>query len=89
MHLGLWYVSPPRKCHEKLGPDDKIRWEDAVMCFMREGQLPVRNVYMYACICSAQSRNLRNLEMALHILRILKLRANLEIAQPILRLHNT
>ena len=40
-------------------------------------------------ICSTQSRNLRNLEIALHILRIPKLRANLEIAQPILRLRNT
>ena len=34
---------------------------------------------MYTPVCSAQSRNLRNL-------RIPKLRANLEIAQPILRL---
>ena len=33
-----------------------------------------------AYICSANSRNLRHLEIALHILRILKLRANLEIA---------
>jgi len=31
------------------------------------------------CMCSAQSGNLRNLEIALHILRIPKLRANLEI----------
>ena len=31
-------------------------------------------------ICSAQSRNLRHLEIALRILRILKLHANLEIA---------
>jgi len=48
--LEIWYVSPPRKCHEKLGPDDKSRWEDTVMCFMVEGQLQVRNVYMYVCI---------------------------------------
>ena len=33
-----------------------------------------------ASICSAQSENLRNLEIALHILRILRLRSNLEIA---------
>jgi len=32
-------------------------------------------------ICSAQSGNLRNLEIALRILRIRKLRTNLEIAQ--------
>ena len=32
-----------------------------------------------ACICSTLSRNLCNLEIALRILRILKLRANLEI----------
>ena len=31
-------------------------------------------------LCSAQSRNLRNLEIALRIFRIAKLRANLEIA---------
>ena len=38
--------------------------------------------YMYVCtgICSAQSRNLRNLEIMLHIPRIQKLCANLEIA---------
>ena len=36
-----------------------------------------------------QSRNLINLETALRILRIRKLRANLKIAQPILRLHKT
>ena len=39
-------------------------------------------------ICSAQSENLRNLEIVLHILRILRLRSNLEIAHPISRLHN-
>ena len=33
------------------------------------------------CVCSAQSGNLRNLEIALRILRIRKLRTNLEIAQ--------
>ena len=33
------------------------------------------------CICSAQSGNLRNLEIALHVLRILRLRSNLEIVQ--------
>ena len=37
-------------------------------------------------ICSAQFRNLRNLEIAQRILGIPKLRANLEIAQTILRL---
>ena len=41
------------------------------------------------CICSAQSENLRNLEIALRILRILRLRSNLEIAQLISRLRNT
>ena len=41
---------------------------------------PVVLYKMHACICSAQSRNLCNLEIALCILRILKLRANLEIA---------
>jgi len=35
------YAEAAKKCHEKLGPDDKSRWEGAVMCFMREGQLPV------------------------------------------------
>ena len=35
-----------------------------------------------------QSRNLRNLEIALRILRIQKLCANLEIVQPIWRLCN-
>jgi len=35
---------------------------------------------IYICICSAQSGNLRNLEIALRILRILRLRSNLEIA---------
>ena len=40
-------------------------------------------------ICSTQSENLRNLEIVLHILRILRLRSNLEIAQPITRLRNT
>ena len=39
-------------------------------------------------LCSAQSRNLCNLEIALRILRIPKLCANLEIAQSILRLHS-
>ena len=37
-------------------------------------------------ICSAQSENLRNLEIAMRILRILRLRSNLEIVQPISRL---
>ena len=44
-----------------------------------------------ACICSAQSGSLRNLEIALCILRILRLRSNLEIAHyscAISRLHN-
>ena len=36
-----------------------------------------------------QSENLRNLEIALHILRIPRLHSNLKIAQPISRLHNT
>jgi len=40
-------------------------------------------------ICSMHSRNLRNLKIALCILRIRKLHANLEIVQPILRLCNT
>ena len=40
-------------------------------------------------ICSAQSENLRNLEIALRILRIPRLRSNLEIAQAIWRLRNT
>ena len=40
-------------------------------------------------ICSAQFRNLRNLEIAQRILGIAKLRANLEIVQTILRLRNT
>ena len=35
--------------------------------------------YVYI-LCSAQFRNLHNLEIALHILGILKLRTNLEIA---------
>ena len=43
----------------------------------------------YTCICSAQSENLRNLEIALRILRIPRLRSNLEIAQAIWRLRNT
>ena len=33
------------------------------------------------CICSMQSGNLRNLEVVFRILRILRLRSNLEIAQ--------
>jgi len=48
----------------------------------------MNEVYLYTlynlhttCICSAQSGNLRNLEIALRILRIRKLRTNLEIAQ--------
>ena len=36
-----------------------------------------------------QSRNLRNLKIVMHILRIWKLHANLEITQPIMRLCNT
>ena len=36
--------------------------------------------YVSSCVCSAQSKNLRNLEIALHILRILRLRSNREIA---------
>ena len=40
-------------------------------------------------ICSAQFRNLRNLKIALRILRIQKLRTNLEIAHSILRLRST
>ena len=40
-------------------------------------------------VCSTQFRNLRNLEIALRIVGIPKLRANLEIAQTILRLRNT
>ena len=39
-------------------------------------------------ICSVQLRNLRNLEIALCILGILKSHTNLEIAQPISRLRN-
>ena len=38
------------------------------------------------CRCSVQSENLRNHEIALRILRILRLCSNLEIAQPISRL---
>ena len=45
---------------------------------------------LFGCyICSAQSENLRNLEIALRILRIPRLRSNLEIAQAIWRLRNT
>ena len=43
---------------------------------------------IYTYICSAQSDNLRNLEIALCILRIPRLRSNLEIAQPISRLRS-
>ena len=38
-------------------------------------------VAIAACICSVKSGNLRNLEIALRILRIRKLRTNLEIAR--------
>ena len=38
----------------------------------------------WSCSCSVQSRNLRHLEIALRILRIPKLRANLEIARWVL-----
>ena len=47
----MWCVSPdspPRKCHEMLGPDDKARWEDAIISFMKSNQLPVRN--MHVCV---------------------------------------
>ena len=44
----------------------------------------VPNIYIY--ICSAQSENLRNLEIALRILRIPRLRSNLKIEQAISRL---
>ena len=37
------------------------------------------SIYIKSWICSAQSGNLRNLEIALRILRILRLRSNLEI----------
>ena len=43
------------------------------------------------CICSMQSGNLRNLEVVFRILRILRLRSNLEIVHyscAISRLHN-
>ena len=46
---------------------------------------------MYVCMCSVQSVNLRNLEIALCILRILRLCSNLKIAHSscaISRLHN-
>ena len=46
-------------------------------------------MWLYIYICSAQSENLRNLEIALRILRIPRLRSNLEIAQAIWRLRNT
>ena len=42
----------------------------------------------YEYTCSTQSENLRNLEIALYILRIPRLRSSLKIVQPILRLHN-
>ena len=42
---------------------------------------PQQHKQTWAWICSAQFRNLHNLEIALRILGILKLRANLEIAQ--------
>ena len=51
-----------------------------------QGILPEQHgICIYICttthyMCSAQSRNLRNLEITLCILRIPKLRANLEIA---------
>ena len=47
------------------------------------------NSLLYTYICSAQFRNLCNLEIALHILGIRKLRTNLEIAHSILRLRST
>jgi len=50
------------------------------------GQGTYADLYIY--ICSSQSRNLRNLEITLRILRIPKLRTNLEIVQPIWRLCN-
>ena len=49
------------------------------------------SVSVLKCICSAQSENLRNLEIALHILRILRLHSYLEIVHyscVISRLHN-
>ena len=39
--------------------------------------------FWHVYICSAQSENWHNLEIALRVLRILKLRSSLEIAQPI------
>ena len=49
---------------------------------------PYKLFLHYICIRYVQSRNLRNLKITLCILRILKLRDNLKIAQPILRLRN-
>jgi len=44
---------------------------------------------MSTYLCSAQFRNLLNLKIVLHILRVRKLHTNLAIAHSILRLHNT
>jgi len=57
---------------------------------LQNAHVMVVNMVTKLCIlCSVQSRNLHNLEIVLRILRIQKLRANLENAQPILRLGNT
>ena len=58
---------------------------------MRSGSVYVYK-YMqspYTCICSAQSENLRNLEIALRILRIPRLHSNLKIERAIWRLCST
>ena len=54
--------------------------------FCEEQDLHIHTVYKcesvrYSCICSTQPENLRNLEIVLRILRILRLRSNLEIAR--------
>ena len=59
----------------------------------RQGLVPAYfaffdNYYCCACICSTQSENLRDLQIALRNLRILRTEANLQIACAICRLRN-
>ena len=56
-------------------PLDQVTTSHTIL-HMKRGNLDT----VLQCLCSAQSENLRNLEIALRILRIPRLRSNLEIA---------
>ncbi len=40
--IGHTHFLQHRKCHVKLGAEDKQRWEDIIFSFLDAGQLPVR-----------------------------------------------